>query len=340
MSDQFDVGSPDDPASAVVMCRLYSRPLVSEDVPDPLWSYRPLAVAGGRAVVPLPCEYHWSATQLVEAAEPRFLHIPAGAECPRVELDIRRFTDLVCDDRAEDVRFAPLLVGGPRTFEYDGATWQCYMMWRPSTGRPVLGRDRYSTMDSAISREVMRQSVGCLYARMRQRDYDGRPDGYKTMVLSIEAVLEHGPPDDFHLSLFGMVFGHHAAGQEISLPPGRSRKREVWQEVYALARQRFGEQCSSDPVDGKTANAELPTSERDGAFVAQIQGLAWEEALEQVEEAWQLTLVCLTHQPAQFAHSGTPYKQAHRMVESYSGARPERARLLRILWLETGPALQ
>lgn len=324
------VGSQTDMDSAIVICAMFPRP--DAPAPEVPFSY---AVLRERetTLIPLEWERHLTTTQLVVAANPSSGRIQSNRGASLHEFSRENYHEEVCDDRATDMRFASLLVGGPRAFDYGGRRFQCYTYWTTYDGSRLMARDIYPIDTPGIHRLAIRHSAGCLYARIRDYDDSGAAIGYRTVVVCVEASLLHGPPDNLYLRMWGHILSHDNPREgNVILPSFLSRDRPMFVQARHRAEIGFDQFCSEEPLGAAHSSGISFGADDEQRFLGRIDGLEWEAALGLVEEAWQLYLVCREIHPPEFAHRKTPYKRAKLLVESYCDRHPGSASFIRALW--------
>jgi hypothetical protein len=329
------VASDTDPLSALVVCARLPGGTRDSSMPGP-FSYLPVR-SRDATLLPLEDNRHWNTSLLVAAAEPSSNLIKSrqgGWELR--EFSQAEFSEEVCDDRAPDIRFATLLVGGPRQFELFGRRWHCSLAWLPFEKDDWAGQ--FSTDTPHVSLHSIRRAAGCLFARTLHYDEEGREAGYRTLVLAAETSLLHGPPDALYVQLWAHLAYHAEPTLKVLLPSFLVHQRSQILKAYWQAESAFDRYCSPEPI-ADPAHPDLVDTDQRELFLAKISNLDWEEALGEVEEAWQLTLACRLLQPPDFAHRRTQYKRARAMIEAYCSKHAERAAEIRVLWLEAGPAL-
>jgi hypothetical protein len=326
-----DVGSPTDLDSAIVVCALF--PVPDAPAPEVPFSYAALR-RPETTLIPLEWARHMTTTQIVVAADPSSERIrsPRGGS-------LHRFSEVtyheeVCDDRAPGMRFATLMVGGPRRFDYEGRSFQCFIRWSSFNGSRLMPRDHFLSDTPEIHRLAIRHAAGCLYARIRDYDDRGQATGYRTLVVCIETSLLHGPPDNLFMQMWSHVLRHEDPKDgNVILPSFLAQGRPMFKELRYRSEIGFNKFCTEDQM-GEAGRAALTFSGGEEAFLAQIEGLAWEAAIDLVEEPWQLYIICRDIQPPEFARRKTAYKQAKLMVETYCDQHPDRAGHIRVLWAE------
>lgn len=219
---------------------------------------------------------------------------------------------------------------------------ECVVVWHcPAEHtiplRPAAGLD--STDVNHATPHLARLGYGLVYALERLYSQQGNRRGTIQRVACIRFAYGRSQRTKFPVI---RVTVHReeriAAGKQIPADAVfRGKHASIWQRLYKRATRLFEKSCKDQPAQttvwrrwyGTQINRNPSEIEM---FRRSIQSLNWTEALDRVQDAWQLGIVADIHATSRFDHPGrgrppTRGRRINAMLRQYT-CTPERRELL------------
>jgi hypothetical protein len=218
----------------------------------------------------------------------------------------------------------------------------CFAEWAHTDGR------RFSNVVTSAANATRiyasRSALGVLYARTTTFNLYGNPSGFRTEIICLEfAILDHNPARD------NVIKVQIAAQLNVEGEPSLSGLDDIWKKLIISARAGFEDHCL--PVPPATEEwRKFFLEQRDKAdaernkyiaaigqyvsgpsFHRDIRDMTWQQALDLVQEPWQLQLIIEVHCNARFDETPNRYDstgtRVRRMLEMYDCTPERRAQL-------------
>jgi len=281
---------------------------------------------------------------------------------PRLQLGKPSWARLWDKDAAkpEGAYNVALMVEGRRQF----STWQrrtnrrpqwwyrlsdgfhdCATAWSRHDGAEQSGN---ITIDATTHLFAARSGRGAIYTRRAQFDSEGQLDGFKTGLVLVEfSILDRDPSKDDMLKI-QLVASRTALSYKPDAwaEPNVEDLDPVWQALTERARNIFERFCKpvSDEVEQwrlsfldqrEKFRAQRRASIAAATFLDGIKALSWQEALQVVQEPWQLKVVidhhCHTEFDSSVHRSDTNASRVGTMLSRFECDAERRIELLRMV---------
>lgn len=192
-------------------------------------------------------------------------------------------------------------------------TRDCVTVWGRHDSAELTGG---ITLNHSTRLYAARSGRGVVYTRRTLFDNEGRPEGSTSGIVLLEfSILDRDPAKDDMLKI-------QLVASRSSLSYGANKHTEapvegldrVWQDLVVKAQNAFDRFCK--PVSDETEQWRVRFLEQrdklrenhrafhsEATFTNSIKGLSWQEALQMVQEPWQLKVVIDQHCHSQFDSS-------------------------------------
>jgi|GEM_PF-2144412 len=230
-------------------------------------------------------------------------------------------------------------------YRLNDGSHDCATAWSRHDGAEQGGN---ITIDSQTRLYAARSGRGAIYTMRTTFDNEGRPDGFKTGLVLVEfSILDRDPTKDDMLKV-QLV----ASRSAISYRTDRAAEVHledldpVWQGLAQKARNTFERFCKpvSDEVEQWRVNFldqrknyldQKRFSRGAATFFDGIKSLSWQEALQVVQEPWQLKVVIDHHCDSRFDtsvhRSDTNGSRVGLMLSRFDCHQERRAELQRMV---------
>ncbi len=247
--------------------------------------------------------------------------------------------------KPEHARNTVLVIEGPREFNRNhihadqrpkwwrliaGGKRDCYAVWGRDD-RATLGNTGFS-IDHSLELFAVRHARGVIYTEERLYDHLGEPVGFETSILRCRFTIRSSV-------LVVEIFRHSSSSFNSESPSELTIEGldHAWASLIARAREGFHRtgQVVRPEVEARRKQflEQLKKTRADSlkngtSFASHISKIGWREALDLVEEPWQLYQVVTHHCDDRFDwEPGKPEPRSERFQYMLSHYQPSDERL-------------
>ncbi len=192
----------------------------------------------------------------------------------------------------------------------------CYAVWSGFDGRdliPVMSTGGSDKEQPGQRVFAARSARGVLYARVANYSSNGELTGYTLRVALVEfSVLDRDPARDdmLRVTVMRQIAHSYKAGEKPEV--SKDHLDDAWKKLVDRAEAGFNRWCREVPekVDAwrqmfieQKAKLSADREQHAESFRARIEGMSWQSALAEVQEAWQLQIVIDVHCDSKFDES-------------------------------------
>ena len=248
-----------------------------------------------------------------------------------------------------------LMYEGPTKVYLADRLCECCVVWNRTDGKPL----QPIWTDGTRAVYAARSGSGAMYARVL-RYQNGKPNRLDTYFYALEfTVLDRDPAKDDMLRVFCTKASiSYSDNPDQPREPYAEDTNSVLQDMLAQSRRGFEKLCS--PVDKETKHrneyyyGNIPKwradsdkrnqfMETDPSYYRKVKKMNWKEALDGVQEAWEMAAVIDAHNldhefwPAYPNYSGSMSKRVYTMLGRYECTPERRKQLMEMIDLFVAP---
>lgn len=199
----------------------------------------------------------------------------------------------------------------------------CYAVWSGYDGRalqPIRKTGAGLAGEEQPGQRIFaaRSGRGLLYSRVANFNSSGELSGYTLRVVQVEfQILDRDTARDdmMRVTVSKQIAHSYSANEKPAV--STDHMDGVWKALVERAENGFNRWCREVPEDvdawrqmffAQKAKAEVDlalhrSSERQTSFRSRVEGMEWQAALAEVQEAWQLEVVVNVHCGSRFDDS-------------------------------------
>ncbi len=192
----------------------------------------------------------------------------------------------------------------------------CYAVWSAFDGRdliPVMTTSESVGGQPGQRVFAARSGRGVLYGRVANYSTSGELVGYTLRVAMVEfSILDRdlSRDDMMRVNVSAQIAHSYKAGEKPEV--SKDHLDDAWKKLVDRAEAGFNRWCREVPekVDAwrqmfieQKAKLSADREQHAESFRARIEGMSWQSALAEVQEAWQLQIVIDVHCDSKFDES-------------------------------------